>query len=71
MKAPKLVAALAGALVGGVALFVIGAFFGGNLATDFTFAGLRGYEATGIVGLLLGVVGGGVLGAQLVRKRGT
>jgi hypothetical protein len=71
MKAPKLVAALAGALVGGVALFVIGAFFGGNLATDFTLAGLRGYEATGIVGLFLGVVGGGALGAQLVRKRGT
>lgn len=68
MKATMLLAVLAGALVGGAALFVLGAFVGGNLTPDFSFAGLRGYEATGIVGLLVGMVTGAGLGAQLARK---
>ena len=35
--------------------FVVGANYGGNHATDFEFAGVRGYEATGALGALLGM----------------
>jgi hypothetical protein len=42
---------------------------GGNFATDFESGGLRGYEATGRLGLLLGAALGAVLGAALARAR--
>ena len=41
-----------------IAMFLgllVGAWFGGNYAEDFQFNGVRGYEATGQVGLLCGV----------------
>ena len=34
---------------------LIGAWFGGNYAENFQFNGVRGYEATGQIGLLCGV----------------
>ena len=34
---------------------LVGAWFGGNYAEDFQFNGVRGYEATGQVGLLCSV----------------
>ena len=34
---------------------LVGAWFGGNFSEDFQFNGVRGYEATGQIGLLCGV----------------
>jgi hypothetical protein len=42
---------------------------GGNYAVDFTAFGLRGYEATGIIGLYVGLIIGTVLAALLLYKR--
>lgn len=69
MRVKLVLAATAGALAGGVALFVVGAFLGGNVTPHFEFAGLRGYEATGVLGLMVGLVAGGALGLKLARKR--
>ncbi|MEI7847178.1 MAG: hypothetical protein WCK35_15370 [Chloroflexota bacterium] len=41
-------------LVSGIVGLVIGILFGGNYAEQFMFNGVRGYEATGQIGLLLG-----------------
>lgn len=35
---------------------LLGSFIGGNYLVDFEFAGVRGYEAVGNIGLLLGAV---------------
>ena len=35
---------------------LIGAWYGGNYATDFQFNGVRGYEATAQIGLLSAMV---------------
>lgn len=69
MKPVTVLAAILGAVVGGVLLFVLGAFLGGNYANSFEFAGLRGYEATGILGLFVGLIGGGALGAGIAKRR--
>ncbi|RMF63628.1 MAG: hypothetical protein D6743_10455 [Calditrichaeota bacterium] len=56
----------------GVIGLLIGATIGGNMAGDFRFAGNRGYEATGVLGalsgLLVGVVGGAIALTCLPRK---
>lgn len=57
-----------GAVLGAVVGLVVGAFAGGNLATRFELFELRGYEATGIVGLAVGMLLGGVAGALLGRR---
>lgn len=44
------------AVVGAVVGWVIAATYGGNHATGFELAGLRGYEATGFIGVFVGVV---------------
>ena len=69
MRTETVFATLVGATIGGVLLFLAGAFVGGNLATNFEFARLRGYEALGVLGGLVGLVGGSALGALLVRMR--
>jgi hypothetical protein len=38
----------------GVLGMLVGALIGGNFATGFQLLGVRGYEATGQVGLILG-----------------
>lgn len=53
--AQLIVGALGGFIIGMLGAF-IGAVIGGNFATNFEFAGNRGYEATGGIGLLVGVV---------------
>lgn len=54
----RFVVCLAGGLVGGIFLaivgLVVGAGYGGNYATDFEFNGVRGYEATGQIGAIIG-----------------
>jgi hypothetical protein len=63
----SLVAGLGSAVIG----LVVGASIGGNYAVDFEFAGNRGYEATGLLGAIIGfpvgVVVGLVLGVAVVR----
>ena len=44
---------------------LIGALIGGNFATEFQFNGVRGYEATGQVGFIIGAA----LGAMISWKR--
>jgi hypothetical protein len=63
-------AGIAGAALGIVLGLVVGANIGGNWFTSVSLAGQRGYEATGLVGA---VVGGVVFGAAcvwLVLRRG-
>jgi hypothetical protein len=56
----------------GVVGLLVGATIGGNMADDFRFAGNRGYEATGVMGALIGfvvgIVGGAIALACLPRK---
>ena len=56
----KVVAGIIGGVIGAVPGFIIGwitgANIGGNYFTDFTFNGVRGYEATGQIGSIVGVV---------------
>ena len=57
--------AVMGAFLGGCLLLVLGAFVGGNFATSVELFGLRGYEATGVLGLLMGLVVGAALAVRL------
>ena len=47
---------------------LVGAWFGGNYAENFQFNGVRGYEATGQIGLLCGVFVLLLLGAYYWAK---
>lgn len=49
--------------VGAVVGLLLGAFLGGNWATGFQLFHLRGYEAMGVVGLILGGALGVLIGA--------
>jgi hypothetical protein len=44
--------------------------FGGNFATEFVFNGVRGYEATGQIGLMAGAILGLFLGSWALLKNG-
>ena|SRR3989344_8469501 len=63
----KLISVIFNSVIGAIGLgfvfLVIAALYGGNYATDFTFAGQRGYEATGALGALIGLILGGALGS--------
>ncbi len=62
-----LLTGLIGAIVLAVVGMIIGACYGGNYATDFEFNDLRGYEATGHIGGIFGLIIGGAFGAWLGR----
>lgn len=49
--------------IGSAAGMLIGMDVGGNYFTDFEFGGVRGYEATGKLGSILGGIFGALLGA--------
>ncbi len=55
------------AVFGGALLLLVGAIIGGNFATRFELFGLRGYEATGLIGLFVGVAAGAALAARRSR----
>ncbi len=46
---------LSAGLILGMVGMLIGALIGGNFATSFQFNGVRGYEATGQVGFIIGI----------------
>jgi len=56
-------------LVSGIIGLVIGALIGGNYAQEFVFDGVKGYEATGQLGFILGVVAGLLLSAWFMVRR--
>lgn len=66
-------AAIVGAIVVAVVGLIAGAMFGGNFCNTCEFNGLRGYEATGQLGFLLGAFAGAALfgwvAAVLLKKR--
>jgi hypothetical protein len=56
-------------LIAGVIGWVIGALIGGNYAEQLVFNGVRGYEATGQIGFLLGTLIGLTSSWKLLIKR--
>ncbi len=69
----EIVVGLVAGFLGGVIGFVVGVMIGGNLGgpeTPVAFGGMRGYEATGWVGLVAGVILGSSAGVYLVGRRG-
>ena len=69
MSTKRVLSTLGGMALGSLLGLVLGALIGGNWATSFELLGLRGYEATGIVGLCFGLALGGHAGARLVSPR--
>ncbi len=57
------------ALVSGILGGVIGALIGGNYAEQFVFNGVRGYEATGQIGSLLGAGTGLISSSWFLFKK--
>jgi len=58
-----------GGLVFGSIGLSVGAWFGGNFASEFVFNGVRGYEATGQIGFILFALVGSIIGWQYMEKR--
>ena len=58
------VAGVAGSFLG----LIVGAMIGGNFATDFVFMGQRGYEASGVLGAMIGFVVAGALSALAIGQ---
>jgi len=56
-------------LVSGILGWIIGALIGGNFAEGLVFNGIRGYEATGQIGSILGVLIGLFTSSWLLFKR--
>jgi hypothetical protein len=63
-----IVAVIAGGLALGAVGLIGGALYGGNYATDFQFGDRRGYEATGRLGAIIGLVVGAALAALLASR---
>ncbi len=53
----------------GVIGMLVGAWFGGNFATEFVFNGVRGYEAAGQIGFILFALVGAVISWRLLAKK--
>ena len=71
--AVQIVAGLVAGFLLGVVGFIVGMIIGGNLhgpENPVEFGGMRGYEATGWVGLVAGVILGGSAGVYLAGRRG-
>jgi len=56
-------------LISAVIGLIIGALIGGNFVEQFVFNGVRGYEATGQIGFILGALIGLILSWRLLFKR--
>jgi hypothetical protein len=70
--ARAVVMGVVGAALGTLLGLIVGANIGGNWFTSFTLAGQRGYEATGLLGAVVGGVALGLVGVWLgLRRRRT
>jgi len=69
IKVLRIIAVIGITLVSGIIGLVIGALIGGNYAQDFVFDGVRGYEATGQLGFILGAVAGLFLSVWFIVRR--
>ena len=65
----KIIAPLISALLVGYVFLSVFSTIGGNFMTDFTFLGGRGYEATGLIGIIFGLPLGGMFAAYLARHK--
>lgn len=65
----QVVVSLVFGFVFGVIGLLVGALFGGNFATEVVFNGVRGYEATSQIGLILFALIGLVTGWRFIEKR--
>ena len=65
----RIVSVVASGLVLGMLGMLIAAWFGGNYAERFQFAGVRGYEATGLVGFIIGTAIGIFLSEYFLEKK--
>ncbi len=54
--------------LGAVVGLLAGASVGGNLVTDFRFAGQQGYEGTGVLGALSGFIAGAVFAVRAIAR---
>jgi hypothetical protein len=72
MSSKRVVLVVLVGLISGLVLavigFVVGAMYGGNYATNFEFNGLRGYEAAGQIGEVIGLLTGGALGSYMAVR---
>jgi len=57
-----------GLFFGALGLF-LGAYIGGNFVQDFTLFGVRGYEAAGQLGFILGCIMGIAVSILFLRNR--
>ena len=65
----RMLAVAAIGFVSGLAGLVGGTLFGGNYAEQFVFNGVRGYEATGQLGMLLGAIAGLIAGWYFLSRK--
>jgi len=63
-----IVVLISGLLFGAMGLF-LGALIGGNYAQNFALFGVRGYEAAGQLGFILGAIMGVVVSITFLRNR--
>jgi len=63
-----IVVLISGLLFGAMGLF-LGAYIGGNYAQNFSLFGVRGYEAAGQLGFILGAIMGVVVSISFLRNR--
>jgi hypothetical protein len=59
---------ISGLFFGALGLF-LGTYIGGNFAQDFTLFGVRGYEAAGQLGFILGCITGIAVSILFLRNR--
>jgi len=65
----KLIIIISSGLVLGMLCMLIGAYIGGNFATNFQFIGVRGYEATGQVGFIVGAALGVFISWKRIKNK--
>lgn len=65
----RILAVIVIGFVSGLLGMIIGALIGGNYAEQVVFNGVRGYEATGQIGLILGTLTGLIASWWFLFKR--
>ena len=65
----KIAIVFSSALIFGMLGMLVGAYIGGNFATNFQLIGVRGYEATGQVGFILGAALGIIISSMRIKNK--